>query len=209
MDKNFKIQSGKLLAVEGKDECNFFNALFKHMNIEGVQELDIGGKDQFPNMLPLLMSMEGFGDVEVIGFVRDAEDQMAKRAFQSIARLLKKYHFPYSSWPDRVSTERSPVTGIFIMPDNTNAGMLEDLCLQTVALSPVYACVEDFVNCFIPYLSEQEKSIYNDPKSQVQAYLATKPPLVNSLGLGAQKGHWNFDHPCLNEIKAFLQQLFA
>ena len=33
MDKKVKIESKFLLAVEGKDECNFFKALLTHLEI--------------------------------------------------------------------------------------------------------------------------------------------------------------------------------
>lgn len=75
MNKNFKISAHKLLAVEGKDECNFFNILLKRVNLNSVQTVDIGGKNKFSIELPLLKNMEGFKQIHAIGFVRDAEDQ--------------------------------------------------------------------------------------------------------------------------------------
>lgn len=49
----------------------------------------------------------------------------------------------------------------------------------------------------------------NRTKSEIQIYLASKMPLVNSLGLGAVNGHWDFDHPVFNDIKQFLCDLFG
>ena len=37
------ISSSKLLLVEGMDECNFFEALLKSLDITGIQVFDIGG----------------------------------------------------------------------------------------------------------------------------------------------------------------------
>lgn len=37
--------------------------------------------------------------------------------------------------------------------------------------------------------------------------LATKSPLVNSLGLGALKGHLDLDSPVFDELKKFLTQM--
>jgi hypothetical protein len=54
MRDKVEIKSKSLLVVEGQDETNFFIALLKKMNIEGVQLLDIGGKDRFrPEMKSL------------------------------------------------------------------------------------------------------------------------------------------------------------
>ncbi len=90
MDKNIKITSTRLLAVEGKDECNFFNALLKHLVISNVQVVNIGGKDKFPVEFPLLYNQEGFSKIQRLGFVRDAEVNPAQSAFDSICGLLKE-----------------------------------------------------------------------------------------------------------------------
>ena len=47
MGKKKEIVSSSLLMVEGKDECNFFKALFIILGIDDVQIEDIGGKDRF------------------------------------------------------------------------------------------------------------------------------------------------------------------
>ena len=209
--KNFKIQSHQLLAVEGKDECYFFEALLKYLQIEAVQLLDIGGKDQFSEKFQALYNMEKFETLKVIGFVRDAETNLAGNAFESIGSLLKKYELPVPSLPGSITSRSVPTlitTGIFIMPDNNKTGMLESLCLQTIAATDRSQCIETFVTCFQSCLTPEEREKYKEPKSRVLAYLATKPPIVNSLGLAAQKGYWDFGHPCFQEIITFLRQLF-
>jgi hypothetical protein len=40
------------------------------------------------------------------------------------------------------------------------------------------------------------------------SFLATRTPIMNSLGLGAINGYWDFSHSCFDEIKAFLKSLF-
>ena len=62
MDANFKITSHHLLAVEGKDEANFFKALLEDERITGVQIANLGGKEKFRVELPLLMILEEFRD---------------------------------------------------------------------------------------------------------------------------------------------------
>lgn len=47
MGKKKEIESSSLLMVEGKDEGNFFKALFSVLGITHVQIEDIGGKDRF------------------------------------------------------------------------------------------------------------------------------------------------------------------
>lgn len=208
MDKSFRIESSRLLTVEGKDECNFFEALLQHININKVQIVDIGGKDKFPNEFQNLYNMEGFNKIECLGFVRDAEKKPAQSAFDSICNILKKHKLPIPSKINEIEKNCSPCIGIFIMPDNAGAGMLENLCLKTIELLPQYACVNEFIACFTQHQLENEKVVFNDPKARVQTYLASRSPIVNCLGQGALKGYWNFDHACLDDIKKFLKSLF-
>lgn len=207
MDKNFKINSKSLLAVEGKDECNFFEALSKHMQIEGVQCVDIGGKDKFPSELTVLSIMEGFRSIERLGFVRDAETRIAKSAFHSICDVLGKHNLPFPSELNEIKVLGPMRVGIYIMPDNSGSGMLENLCLQSIKDEPITGCIENYVRCFRSHIPDIEKSKYNDPKARVQTYLASRAPIVNSLGLAAISKFWNFGHPCFDAIKNFMQSL--
>ena len=98
--------------------------------------------------------------------------------------------------------------GIFIMPDNENKGMLENLCLETIISSPQKACIDEFTTCFSPHILPEEQENFKEPKARILSYLATRAPIVYSLGIAAKKGYWNFDHESLDKIKKFLTELF-
>ncbi|MBW1649371.1 MAG: hypothetical protein JRJ44_01585 [Deltaproteobacteria bacterium] len=208
MDKSFKITSDNLLAVEGKDECNFFKALLEYLDIKKVQLVDIGGKDKFADEFGYLYGRAGFSSVKQIGFVRDAEEKPAQSAFQSICGILKKKGLPAPDKPNQVIEKQGLKIGVYIMPDNKGTGMLENLCLQTIQGKPINDCIQNYIQCFKEYQTEEEKKKYNDPKACVQTYLASRSPIKNSLGLGALKGYWNFEHQCFEDIKKFLKRLF-
>ncbi|MFH1096534.1 MAG: DUF3226 domain-containing protein [Candidatus Desantisbacteria bacterium] len=208
MNANIKIESIRLLAVEGKDECEFFKALLKHLLIRDVQVVDIGGKDKFPTEFLLLYNLEGFGKIEKLGFIRDAEENPAKSAFDSICGLLKKYKLPIPVGVGKIRNDCYPHIGIFIMPDNYGKGMLEHLCLKAIESLPQYGCVDGFIDCVTKYQSQEEKEIFKESKARVQSYLASRSPIVTSLGLGTQKGYWNLEHSCFNDIKNFLNAMF-
>ncbi|MBT8419989.1 MAG: hypothetical protein KJO08_03915 [Gammaproteobacteria bacterium] len=212
MKQNFQIESDRLLAVEGRDEYNFFDSILKHIGIKDVQLVDIGGKDKFKTEFPALYNLPGFPRVRFLGFIRDAEDKKAYAAFSSICSILKKYSLPK---PEAIN---EPIDGknndgqairisIFIMPNNLDRGMLEDLCLESVSEKPVFGCVNQYVECCLSTLPESEEST-NNSKAKVQTYLAVQKDIANSLGTGAQKGYWDFEHDCFDNIKRFLQILF-
>ena len=192
------IKSNKVLAVEGKDEFNFFDALFKHIGINDVQIEPVGGKDQFKYKLPALVKAAGFSDVEIFAVIRDA-DINANNAFRSVKNILKKQGF---NLPNNINEFRAgtPKVGIYIMPGNSDEGMLEDLCLSSVMNTSAMPCVNHFLEC----CKSLDVVPSNLSKSGAQAYLAAMPKIVNCVGLGAKRGYWDFDSQELSDIKVFL-----
>ncbi len=204
--KNKIIESKKLLIVEGKDECNFFEALLKHEHVNGVQVISVGGKDKFKTELPNLVNGDGFSEVDILGFIRDAEENQAQSAFSSICSTLKKNNLPAPKSINQVIIQQNIRIGVFIMPNNVDEGMLEDLCLQSINRNPLYRCVDKYFECCLSQISENKK--INIAKAKVQAYLATQNSLVSSLGLAAKKGYWDLEDSCFVDIKKFLHNLF-
>ncbi len=209
MEKNFKIKQPRMLVVEGKDECNFFDVLLKHLGYHNIQTVDVGGKDKFTTEFESLSGLEDFDQLTHVGFVRDAETNPAQDAFKSICDLLKSYKLPCPDKGSRIIHDHQLSIGIFIMPDNQGTGMLENLCLESIKGTPAETCLNAFVACFEKIQIDAEKLKFNEPKSRVQSYLATRAPIVNSLGLGAKNNYWNFDHLCFNDIKRFIAELFG
>lgn len=196
------IREKKVLAVEGKDEVNFFDALLKHLGItDDVEVRDVGGKYQFKSKLPALVRTTGFSDVEVFVIIRDA-DTDANAAFESIRDILKGQDLEPPSQINQFS-DGNPRIGIFIMPGNSDTGMLEDLCLKTVEEQPAMECANVFIDC---------ASGLGDPpqvmaKAKAQVFLAAMPEIANSVGVGAQKGYWNFNSNELDDLISFIDNL--
>jgi hypothetical protein len=202
------IQSTSLLCVEGKDECNFFSAILEQLNITKIQLWDIGGKDKFHLEFPVLCNLEGFSKVERIGFIRDAETEPAKSAFSSICSILKKMGLPTPSQHKIITEHKVPRIGVLIMPDNVCSGTLESLCLEVLKTHPIKECLDNYITCLKLHQNSEEKEHFHEPKARVQAYLASRSPIRNSLGLGAMKGYWDFSHNCFDDIRKFLKLLF-
>lgn len=204
-NSKWEITKKKILAVEGKDETNFFEAFLKHFkfSIEEIQIIDISGKDNFKNEIPTLKILPNFDDVEIIAFIRDAEEKDAKVAFQSIKDILKENNLPIPRTIKAFSKgPQKPKTGIFIMPDNKNKGSLEDLCLKTINGEKIESCINNYIEC-------TEKIHLKVAKSKIQVYLASKEKIVNSLGIGAKKHFFNFNHSCFQDLKAFLENFMS
>lgn len=205
------INSKKVLAVEGKDERNFFEALLKHIGITDFDIREVGGKGQFPKKLPALVNTRGFFLADESSFVTHlaiVRDKDEDDAFKSIANIVGETGLTPPMKPSEFSNGK-PKVGIFIMPGETIDGtMLEDLCLKTVENHKAMTCVNEFASC----ISTLEPTAKNIPKAKVQVFkaqvfLAAQPEIVDSVGLGAQKKYWDFESPALEELKKFLMKL--
>ncbi|CAB3288031.1 protein of unknown function [Methanocaldococcus lauensis] len=86
--ENEKIESEKVLFVEGKDEENFFEELLNYMGITDVQIISYEGKDNLKNKLEAITKTPGFSKVQIFGIVRDADEDV-RGAFQSVRDTLK------------------------------------------------------------------------------------------------------------------------
>jgi hypothetical protein len=205
-DEPRPINSKNVLAVEGLDEENFFDALLKYIKTPDCDIRQVGGKDQFPKKLPALIRTTGFfapdGSplVTHLAIIRDKDED---EAFISIANIIDEVGLIPPN-KHAVFSNGNPKVGIFIMPGNNLKGtMLEDLCLTTVENHPAMKCVNDFVSC----AGELEIKPKNIPKAKAQTFLAAQPVIVNSVGLGAQKDYWDFESSALDELKQFLSNL--
>ncbi|MBN2830265.1 MAG: hypothetical protein JXR56_08090 [Candidatus Cloacimonetes bacterium] len=199
--KPIAIEKSRLLLVEGKDEIGFFECMLKHLEITNIQILDVKGKENFKNEIPLLRKLPGFNIVEKIGIVRDADDNYSA-TIKSIRDSLKKSEFVVDDNPCSFSAG-TPNVGFFIMPDNSSNGELEDLCLDAVKNTEVLECVENNIKC----IQVKKENLKKMAKRKVQIFLASQDEIVNSLGLGAQKHYWDFESPVYDSLKQFLKEL--
>ena len=195
-----KIEQPKLILVEGKEDVGFFTKLLDSMAISNYYVRPVYGKDNFLKSLPALPKIRGFSRLTHFTIIRDKD---RNNAFKSVTNSIKKMgHEPPSK--HGTFTNGKPRIGVFIMPGETIEGtMLEDLCLKTVEGQPRMRCVNKFTTC-VNELSDPPR---NMPKSKVLAFLASQAETVNSIGLGAEKGFWDFESAHLDELKTFLNQL--
>ncbi len=201
------IDCSSVLAVEGNDEVIFFTEYLKYLDINNVEIIDVGGVNQFKTKIPALINRRDFSKVEKIAIIRDS-DEDAESAFKSIKNIIKSNNLIPPENIKSFSTG-TPKVGIYIMPDNENKGMLEDLCLKTIKEDTAFTCLESFFSCIIDNLDNDDKKSFNIhiAKRKAQVYLSTKKVLVNSIGLAAKKNYWDFKSSALDDLKEFIIQL--
>jgi hypothetical protein len=194
----------KFLAVEGKDEVNFFEKWFKLLEIRGVTIKPAAGKDNFRTELPALIRSSEFEEASLLAIIRDA-DGNAQGEFDSIISTLNSNEIQslgYSlSIPDSPNTfsDSDLSIGIFIIENE-----LEDLCLKSLKSPEVEPCVDKFFECLPKNL---EENIKKKSKARLQTYLSAMNENCNSLGVAAQKGYFDFEAKALEPLKEFLMCL--
>ena len=199
--ERIQIRLPKLLLVEGKDEENFFNALFKELKIDNVQIIVAGGKKNLKLSLEAVKRLPDFEEVTAVGIIQDSDDNYAA-TMESIYNWLINMGFsPLKR--QGVFSNQSPAIGIFIMPGEGENGALEDLCLQAIQSDPIMDCVKTFIDC----IKKHNLSVSKISKRECAAYLVGKEQLVTSLGLAAQKKYWNFPSPVFANLKDFILNL--
>lgn len=212
--KNVQIEKEKLLLVEGKDEVSVFEKLLPALGINDVQVINCGGKDTFKSNFPSLIKTPGFSEVITYAIIQDADHSAASR-FESIQHYLRENQQPVPEQIGEIEANNSVRVGIYLCPGEARAGMLENKFLDTLKDTPICACVEAYVQTLTescPTSEAGSKGVFGLPNNLAKAktlatLVATKDPCT-SLGLAAQQGYWNFDHPSMQDLGDFLRQLF-
>lgn len=195
-----EIMQPNLLVVEGKEEELFFGALIKHLGLQNAQVIGVGGKTTLRQNLKALTLSPGFADVIFLGVVRDANDNPSA-AFQSVHNALQAANLPAPERP-LVPVGDSPRVAVMILPEEGEAGMLEDLCLKSVMQDPAMHCVEQYFECL------RQKGLplpSNISKAKVQVFLASRRRAGLRLGETAEAGYWPWDAETFQQVKTFLQ----
>jgi hypothetical protein len=199
------VSLAKLLLVEGDTPMHFFEALLRHLHLGAAIEVrNFRGVGDFKAFVTALAATAEFQAlVTSVGVVRDAEDRPAVHARQSVEAALAAAGLT----PARTPPVR---TSVFILPDDTNPGMIETLCMEAVrgepSLAATYGCITDFFTC----LARNGVALPPAPvlaKNHAEAYLATRPEPQLFPGLAAYRGYWPWSSPAFQPLIRFLQAL--
>ena len=198
------IYKPRLLIGEGEDEANFFRAFLKHHGITDIQVEQYGGKTKLNVYIRELRRRPGHHSLKALGVTRDTDTDCAG-AFSSVAAALRAGGYPVPAAAGQHARTQQLNVGVFLMPDNARPGMLEDLCLSSVApIDPAYPCLQQFFDCVQKGAGRQPGNV---AKAMVHAWLATQAEPDCSLGVSALKHYWPFTHAAFQPLAAFIQAL--
>jgi hypothetical protein len=205
----------KLLIVEGRDDQLFFEAAFRdHLGLTDIEVMPIGGKTLLTRNLEILVNDPDFPSVPSLAVVRDADSPIgvpsaagstvseATKAFESICYTLRHVKLPCPAGHAQF-TVGPPRVGIFIVPNGVDDGMLETLCLMSVASLPEFPCVDSYFQCLQGH-GAVPNSLH---KARAHAWLASRPEPDRRVGEAAQAGYWSWDSDAFRDLWAFIGSL--
>jgi len=201
-EKSISITNPRLLVVEGKDECLFFQALLTKLKLPNIQIISYDGKAKLRDFIGALIVTPGYSDVTILGISRDA-DENPQTAYQSVMDALRRYNLALPEKPLMIAGDKPRII-VMILPDENTQGMLEDLCLRTVKNDNSMKCVDAFFNCLC---AKHIPLPRNMSKAKVHAFLASRREADKRLGEAAQAGYWQFGSQSLKQAKDFLRSI--
>ena len=186
------------LLVEGNDQRNFFEALAEHLSIQNIQIQNFGGVGELRGFLSGFAKNRNFANVRRMGIVRDAE-RSARSAFESVQSALRNAHLPAPPHAGGRS-EGSPRVSVFVLPDNSQPGMLETLLCRTFTGTAEDRCIDKYFACV-------GAPVHRPEKARARAWLATKPDPHLSVGVAAKNRYWDLNDAVFTDLRDFMQKL--
>ena len=201
----------RILLVEGTDDVHVFRALFGK---RGLPELscikDHGSCDQLIEAIPVRLKES---DIEAVGIVLDADTNVAGR-WASVRHRLSSagYAPPQQPDPHRLVLNPPPQTilprvGVWLMPNNTVPGKLEDFlrCLvpHDNALFAYAAGTVDGIPEHLPLFKPIDQ-----PKALIHTWLAWQAEPGRPFGTSITAGFLEHTVAEVDILVRWLQRLF-
>jgi hypothetical protein len=199
-----------LLVVEGPDDKHVIYAIVTRHDFKPEFEVkDEGGYETLRDRLS--PRLKPGGDLERLGIVVDADTDASAR-WQSIKGVLERSG--YANVPDEpdltgtvVDHEILPRVGVWIMPDNSHLGMIEDFLRFLVPendslIGRARACLDD-----IPV--EERRFGQRHSKALIHTWLAWQAAPGTPLGQAITKRYFETEGPRVSSFLGWLTRLFA
>ena len=203
-----------LLFVEGKDEAHVFYHFLQHHQIP--KQFKIENKEGIDNLLETLPpTLRANSELERIGIVIDADTDLNSR-WTALSNILKNAgnvpNLPINPDPNGtiVTLEKLDSTltvGIWIMPDNTVSGMLENF---VSFLIPQDDTLWGKADNSLRQISAEERRFPLDHrvKAQLYTWLAWQKEPGKPLGTAIAARYLDADAPHAQQLIAWIKRLF-
>jgi hypothetical protein len=204
-----------VVLCEGKEDRLVFEKVASLAGLEGLVFEDYGGKDNLGNFLQGLKVRPDYSRKEfaTLALTRDADDSF-ENAWRSLANTAKQHLNTEMSAPG-VSCEipepeypqdnKIQLIG-WVLPGPQQTGMLESLCLQSVASQPEFECLETYFKC----LSEKLHMMDFHPKAKFHAWIVSQTDFKDKdykIEKAIKENRFQWEHSAFDGLRQFLSKL--
>ena len=223
LSRDRPIQTPGIILSEGRTLEIFLRELIeKDLDLKDQVEARTFGDKEAANLRLFLNAFATKAEfrqrVRRLGIVRDAEADDALKAFESVISAIQGFNAENPSFalavPERISVltavrQNEPQVGVFVLPDGSNPGMLETLCLNAIeemeqtAPAKLLPCVNEFFEC----LNQRGRQPANPPKARLAGYALAADVIDPQLGRAAQQGAIPWQAKAFEPLKAFVRSI--
>lgn len=199
----------KKLLVEGNDDQHVIWALCEKFSIgENFDVVDCEGIESLLAQIPVRFKQSG---VDTVGVIIDADLNIESR-WQSIKDTLKPHGFVF---PDKLPSNgfvsdnhNGKVIGVWIMPNNKTAGMLEDFMAFLVPDDDCLMPIVDSVLNEIELANLNNYSRVHKSKAKIHTWLSWQEDPGSPMGLAITKRYLSVDENNCSELINWILKLF-
>lgn len=201
-----RLDRERIIFVEGPDDANFLDLLLADAGAtpDKVAVITVSGKGNFPSQLNLFSKSRYFtaGNTKKVCIIRDADDNPGREVLATKAIFEKT--FGVATEHNSFYLKNGVEFGFFMMPNATEQGDLEKLCLSTIEGSELDILADKFFNSLTQ--PPEDKKF----KRKAQVYLAGHSgDLARGAGQGFKDGYFDISSHYLDEIKSFLEKFIS
>ena len=208
-------QGKNLLLVEGNDDFHVILALQGQRNIRILDKGEIIQNDGIEGLLESFPVHLKGSDIRVLGVIVDADTSIENRWTSLRDRLVSAGYQNVPTVPDASGTIVAPPSlsilprvGIWLMPDNSTTGILEDFLKYLVPSgSALFLHAQEAVNS-IPS-AELRFTTLAQPKALIHTWLAWQSEPGGPLGQSITAHFLNHDVPQVDQFVAWLERLYS
>ncbi|HYW11930.1 MAG TPA: DUF3226 domain-containing protein [Longimicrobium sp.] len=198
------------LLVEGKDDKHVVWGLCESYGMP--QTFDVEDAEGIDPLLDLVSVQLRGSAIERVGVVADADSAVASR-WTSIGDLLRTLGYenvPLAPEADGTILVQAgkPVVGVWLMPDNTTAGMLEDFIASLVPAGDALLARAAAAIDAIP-AKERRFSPVHRSKAIIHTWLAWQEQPGSPMGQAIGKRDLDAQAPQAQRFVAWLQRLMV
>ncbi|MDQ2903108.1 MAG: DUF3226 domain-containing protein [Ktedonobacteraceae bacterium] len=201
-------RQGKYLLVEGPDDSSVFHHLFNHYRLH--KRPTIIDKTGIQNILATLDAELIRSGLERLGIVVDADTDLPAR-WQSLRDKLMRSGYRVPDDPESGGTiieqPELPTIGIWLMPDNTIRGMLEDFMSSLIPEGDtLWPMAQDIVLEVVA--KERRFPQTQEMKAKMHTWLAWQEEPGKPMGQAITKRYLDANAPQAQQLIKWIRKLF-